>query len=152
MCMTGGSSAMAQEQLKTMPDYGQGDKFAENIKVTEQEQRIIDYHRNTIKSGKVGKDEQGRPVTVYATGIEVMEGPQKGKFVSVPAYVDGKIIRNEDQLYQRWKSEIDAGKWPMYKTGQELNKRSQKLHTVMDIEEDQAKSSSGFYDRSKMKR
>ena len=105
---------------------------------SEAERNIINYHRNTIKSGKVGSDDKGRPVTVYSTGIEIQEGSNKGKFVSVPGFVNGKIIRDENALYNYWKKDIESGKWPMYKSGPELNKRSQDLHQIMDDEETMA--------------
>tara|TARA_R110000803_G_scaffold42144_2_gene90516 strand:+ start:3447 stop:3854 length:408 start_codon:yes stop_codon:yes gene_type:complete len=105
------------------------------MRLTDQEQNIVKYHRDTIASGNVGSDENGRPVTVYATGIQVMEGPYKGKFVSVPGYVKGSTKHSEDYLYDYWKEEINSGKWPMYNSGEELNKRSQEIHTIMDDEE-----------------
>ena len=64
--------------------------------LTSQEKNIVNYHRNTIKSGNVGRDEEGRPVTVYSTGVKMESGPHKGKFASVPGYIDGKI-RDEDR-------------------------------------------------------
>jgi len=106
--------------------------------LTEQEQRIVDYHRNSIRSGNVGSDEKGRPITVYSTGILIRSGPNAGKYVSVPGWVGGKLIRSEDRLAEIWKKEIDAGKWPMYSSGAELNKRSQEIHTIMDAEETEA--------------
>ena len=39
---------------------------------------------------------------------------------------------NEGEAYKFWKKEIDAGKWPMYSTGEELNQRSQDIHKIMD--------------------
>ncbi len=108
------------------------------MRLTDQEQNIVKYHRDTIASGNVGSDENGRPVTVYSTGIQVMEGPYKGKFVSVPGYVEGSTKHSEDYLYDYWKEEINSGKWPMYNSGEELNKRSQEIHTIMDDEEKSA--------------
>lgn len=110
----------------------------ESLKPTEAEKNIINYHRNTIKSGKVGSDEEGRPVTVYSTGIRIPSGKYKGKFVAVPGYVGGRIITNEDELYDIWKEQINDGDWPIYKSGEELNKRSQQLHQIMDDEESAA--------------
>lgn len=104
--------------------------------LTPQERNIVGYHRDTVKEGKTGRDEEGRPVTVYSTGIEVREGPFKGQFVSVPGFVDGKIERDENKLYERWKGEIDAGKWPLYASGEALNQRSQQIHGIMDAEGD----------------
>lgn len=108
--------------------------------LSKQEQNIVKYHHDTIKSGKVGRDAEGRPVTVYSTGIMIPEGPNKGKFVSVPGYVrnQGRIVRDEDELYKIWERDIKSGKFPIYNTPQELNKRSKEIHTIMDQEEKQA--------------
>jgi len=108
--------------------------------LSKQEQNIVKYHHDTIKSGKVGRDAEGRPVTVYSTGIMIPEGPNKGKFVSVPGYVrdQGRIVRDEDELYKIWERDIKSGKFPIYNTPQELNKRSEEIHTIMDQEEKQA--------------
>jgi hypothetical protein len=94
--------------------------------LSKEEKNIVKYHHDTIKSGKVGRDAEGRPVTVYSTGIMIPEGPNKGKFVSVPGYVrdQGKIVRDEDELYKIWERDIKSGKFPVYNTPQELNKRS----------------------------
>lgn len=109
-----------------------------DLKLTPAEMSIVNYHRNTIATGRVGTDPDGRPVTVYATGIKIMDGPYKGKFVSVPGYFDGKVHTSEGEIYRKWKDEINAGKWPMYNSGQELNKRSVEIHQIMDNEERQA--------------
>jgi len=108
--------------------------------LSEAEKNIVKYHHDTIKSGKVGRDSEGRPVTVYSTGIMIPEGPNKGKFVSVPGYVRdlGKVITSEDQLYSIWKKDIQAGKFPIYDNPEQLNKRSQEIHTIMDQESQQA--------------
>lgn len=108
------------------------------LNLTPAEMNIVKYHRDTIKSGKVGTDEEGRPITVFSTGIIIPEGPMKGKFVSVPGYVKGTTKWNEDQLYEIWKKDIQAGKWPIYESSKELNKRSQEIHTIMDDEAPQA--------------
>jgi len=111
--------------------------------LSKAEQNIVQYHHDTIKSGKVGKDSEGRPVTVYSTGIMIPEGPNKGKFVSVPGYIRdlGKVITDEDQLYGIWKKDIEDGKFPIYDSSQQLNKRSQEIHTIMDQEEGEARGS-----------
>lgn len=96
------------------------------------EQSIVDYHYNTIKSGNVGRDEQGRPITVYSTSVYIPEGKNKGKFALVPGYVKGTINYSEDDLYQIWKKEIEAGKWPIDETGTASGKRAQRIHKVMD--------------------
>jgi len=111
--------------------------------LSKAEQNIVKYHRDTIRSGKVGRDEEGRPVTVYSTGIIIPEGPNKGQYVSVPGYIrdKGRIVYDEDELYNIWKNDIKSGKFPIYKTPDELNKRSQEIHTIMDQEEKDAKES-----------
>lgn len=111
--------------------------------LSKAEKNIVKYHKDTISSGKVGRDADGRPVTVYSTGIIIPEGQNKGKFVSVPGYIrdKGKIITNEDQLYDIYKKDIQSGKYPIYNTAAELNKRSQEIHTIMDQEEDDARKS-----------
>lgn len=109
--------------------------------LSKAEKSIVQYHKDTIRSGKVGRDEQGRPVTVYSTGIMIPDGPNKGKYVSVPGYVrdQGRIVRDEDELYKIWERDIKSGKFPIYNTPQELNKRSEEIHTIMDQEEQQAR-------------
>ena len=111
--------------------------------LSQAEKNIVQYHRDTIKSGKVGRDSEGRPVTVYSTGIIIPEGPNKGKFVSVPGYIRDKrqVVTNEDELYDIWKKDIQSGKFPIYDNPQQLNKRSEEIHTIMDQEEQQAKQS-----------
>ena len=102
--------------------------------LTPGERNIVKYHRDTIQSGSVGRDKKGRPVTVYSTGIKLREGPFKGMFVAVPGYVNGRIVENDDELYKIWKDSINSGQWPLYKSGEELNKRSREIHTIMDRE------------------
>ena len=111
-----------------------------SLKLTPQEMRIVKYHDDTIATGMVGTDAEGRPVTVYSTGIKIPAGePNAGKFVSVPGYDNvKKKIMSEDQAYNRWKSEIDSGQWPLYNSGEELNARSRAMHQIMDMESDKA--------------
>lgn len=110
-----------------------------DLKLTPQEKNIVNYHRNTIKSGNVGIDEDGRPVTVYTTTIYIPSGPNAGKYVNVPGYVGGKIIKSEDELYRVWKRDIDTNKWPVFNTGEQGGKRAAEVHKIMDDEEEQAK-------------
>ena len=111
-----------------------------SLGLTPQEMRIVKYHDDTIAKGTVGKDAEGRPVTVYSTGIKIPAGePNAGKFVSVPGYDNvKKKIMTEGEAYNRWKSEIDSGQWPVYNSGAELNARSKALHQIMDMESDKA--------------
>ncbi len=111
-----------------------------SLKLTPQEMRIVKYHDDTIATGMVGTDAEGRPVTVYSTGIKIPAGePNAGKFVSVPGYDNvKKKIMTEGEAYKRWKSEIDSGQWPVYNSGEELNARSKAMHQIMDIESEKA--------------
>lgn len=111
------------------------------LNLTAAEQNIVKYHRDTIKNNQVGMDEEGRPVTVYTTTIQIQGGKYAGKFANVPAYVDGKIIRDEDELYSRWAKDIDSGKWPIFKSGEAGGKRAAEVHQIMDDEEAQARKS-----------
>lgn len=104
-----------------------------DLKLTAQEQRIVDYHRDSIKAGRVGHDEQGRPITVYAIGPKITEGKHKGKFASVPGWVGGRRL-TEDEAREHWKDEIEAGNWPIYGSGEALNTRSRAIHQIMDAE------------------
>lgn len=100
--------------------------------LTPQEMNKVLYHRANL--AKPGFDAEGNPVTIYATGIMIPEGPNKGKFVSVPGYVGGKVIEDEDQLWNIWKKDILENKYPVYNTPQELNKRDAELHKIMDLD------------------
>jgi len=108
------------------------DMFADlqGMGLTPQELNKVAYHRSNM--GKPGVDEKGRPVTIYAMGIQIPEGPLKGQFVSVPGYVGGKIVNDDDALWNIWKKDILEGKWPVYPTSKELNARDAWLHQIMD--------------------
>ena len=105
-----------------------------SIGLTAQEKRIVDYHFDTVSQGKTGRDDLNRPITVFSTGIKIPDGERHGgSFVSVPGWNRETMKRmNEGEAYKFWKKEIDAGKWPMYSTGEELNQRSQDIHKIMD--------------------
>lgn len=101
----------------------------EESKPTKQEQEIINYHTNTVKQGKQLINKDGSVTTVYSTGIKTPDG----KFVSVPGYNrDSGKIMNEEEAYNFWKKDIEAGKFPVYNSGEELNKRSKELHKFME--------------------
>ena len=102
----------------------------EQMKVTPQEQKIVDYHRNTIKGSAVGMDQEGRPVTVYTTTIPTGRGDEHA---NVPGYVGGKI-RDREELQRLFKDEMAAGRWPTYKTGEEAGRRAAEIHSIMDDE------------------
>lgn len=106
------------------------------LKLTPQEQKIVDYHRNTIKGGGVGEDQSGRPVTVYTTTIPTGKGDEHA---NVPGYVGGKI-KDRKELQKLFKEEIAEGKWPVYKTGKEADARAKEVHQIMDEEEPEARS------------
>lgn len=105
-------------------------------RITPQEMRIVKYHRESIETGNVGRDEEGRPVTVYSNTIQIQEGKNKGKFVTVPGWFDGKRHGDEDKIYSRWKDEIDKGLWPVYSSPKDADSRAKFIHQVMDEEGD----------------
>lgn len=111
-----------------------------DLKLTPAEQNIVKYHRNSIATGNVGRDEQGRPITVYSSTIYIPEGKYKGKFATVPGWVNNKIVKNEDELYKTWKADIDKGSWPIYDSGPAGGKRAEEIHVIMDNEEQQARA------------
>jgi hypothetical protein len=99
--------------------------------------RIVEYHRRNLANP--GRDEYGRPVTVFSTGIRIPKGKYKGKFVSVPGFIEGRIpMKNgkpdERKIFEYWEKEIDEGKWPMYEDDKALSFRSQTIHNIMDRE------------------
>jgi hypothetical protein len=110
-----------------------------NLNLTPAEQNIVKYHRRSIETGNVGRDEKGRPITVYSSTIYIPEGKYKGKFATVPGWVNNKVIKNEDELYKTWKSDIDKGNWPIYDSGPLGGKRAGEIHQIMDDEEKQAR-------------
>ena len=110
--------------------------------LTAGEMSIVDYHRNSIKTGNVGKDPEGYPVTVYSNTIEIQDGKDKGKFVTVPGWFDGKMhdsntAKGEDAIYNKWKDSIQKGKWQTYSDPKEADSRAKYLHQIMDLESDQ---------------
>ena len=110
-----------------------------DLNLTDPEQRIMNYHNQSVSTGRVGKDEDGRPMTVYSTGIKIERGPYKGKFVSVPAWVpevNPDRPLTEREAFDHWEEEINKGMWPLYESGTELNQRSQDMHRIMDMDGD----------------
>jgi len=103
----------------------------EGLNLTPQEINKVIYHRqNLVKPLMM----DGDPVTIYATGIQIPSGKLKGKYVSVPGYVDGKIVEDEKELWKTWKKDIEQGKWPVYGSAEELNKRDEWLHKIMETD------------------
>ena len=102
--------------------------------LTPQEKNIVQYHRDNVTFNNVGRDEEGRPVTVYSTGVEMESGPHKGKFASIPGYIQGKQYEDPDLIRDYWRSDINKGKWPIYESGKELNRRSKEIHQIMNDE------------------
>lgn len=111
-----------------------------DLKLTPAEQNIVKYHRNSIATGNVGTGPKGEPVTVYSSTIYIPEGKYKGKFATVPGWVNNKIIKDEDELYRTWRSDIDKGNWPIYDSGPAGGKRAEQIHSIMDNEEQQARA------------
>jgi hypothetical protein len=106
------------------------DDFLAKLGLSPQEMNKVAYHRANLANP--GRDSEGNPITIYSTGIEVPSGKYKGQFVSVPGFVGGKVVSDESELWKIWKKDIDAGKWPIYKSSEELNARDQYVHQVMD--------------------
>ena len=119
-----------------MADGGQPNVQQIQRNISPQEQAIIDYHRNTIASGNVGRDEQGYPVTVYSNSIDIPSGPHAGKVATVPGYFDSKIHNDPKEIYNKWGSQIDQGKWPIYYDPRTADTRAKYIHGVMDQEGD----------------
>lgn len=111
-----------------------------DLKLTPAEQNIVKYHRNSIATGNVGTGPKGEPVTVYSSTIYIPEGKYKGKFATVPGWVNNKIIKDEDELYRTWRTEIEKGNWPVYENGKAGGKRAGEIHQIMDNEEQQARA------------
>jgi hypothetical protein len=108
------------------------DDILTQMGLTPQELNKVTYHRANMANP--GRDADGNPITIYSTGIEVPSGKYKGQFVSVPGFVNGKVVTDEGELWKIWKKDIDAGKWPIYKSSDELNARDQYVHQVMDYD------------------
>jgi len=102
--------------------------------LTPQEKNIVQYHRDNVTFNNVGTGPKGEPVTVYSTGVQMESGPYKGKYASVPGYIAGKRYEDEDLIKDYWRSDINKGKWPIYNSAKELNKRSEEIHEIMDDE------------------
>lgn len=106
------------------------DEYLQGLGLTPQELNKVMYHRANLANP--GRDAEGNPITIYATGIKIPSGKFKGQFVSVPGFVDGRVVEDEDELFKIWKKDINAGKWPIYPTSEALNQRDAWLHQVMD--------------------
>lgn len=102
----------------------------EGLNLTPQEINKVIYHRQNLSNPFMTPE---GPMTIYSTGIQIPEGKDKGKFVSVPGYLgNGRVVTDEDALWNFWKKDIQAGKWPVYSSSKELNARDQFVHQVMD--------------------
>lgn len=106
------------------------DEYLQSLGLSPQELNKVMYHRANLANP--GRDAEGNPITIYATGIKIPSGKFKGQFVSVPGYVDGRVVEDEAELFKIWKKDINAGKWPIYPTSEALNQRDAWLHQVMD--------------------
>jgi hypothetical protein len=103
----------------------------EGLGLTPQEINKVIYHRQNMANPFI--TEEGHPMTIYSTGIQIPEGKYKGQFVSVPGYLGkGKVVTDDDELWKYWKKDINAGKWPIYSDSKELNARDKYVHQVMD--------------------
>jgi len=102
--------------------------------LTPQEKNIVQYHRDNIAFNNVGKGPEGEPVTVYSTGVTMDSGPYKGKSVTVPGYIQGKQYEDADLIRDYWRSDINKGKYPIYDTPEQADKRAKEIHEIMDNE------------------
>ena len=102
--------------------------------LTPQEKNIVQYHRDNITFNNVGKGPEGEPVTVYSTGVTMDSGPYKGKSVTVPGYIQGKQYEDADLIRDYWRSDINKGKYPIYDTPEQADKRAKEIHEIMDNE------------------
>lgn len=106
--------------------------YLSSLKLTPQELNKVAYHRANLKNPYITPE--GDSVTIYSTGILIPNGPNKGKFASVPGYVNGKIVQDTNELYKIWAKDINNGRWPLYGSSKELNARDQYVHQVMDYD------------------
>jgi len=105
-----------------------------DLKLTPQEKNIVQYHRDNIAFNNVGTGPQGEPVTVYSTGVTMDSGPHKGKSALVPGYIQGKQYEDPDLIREYWRTDINKGKFPIYNTPEEGDKRAKEIHKIMDEE------------------
>jgi hypothetical protein len=104
---------------------------------------IVEYHEDTIRKGLVGRDEEGRPVTVFSMGVTIPEDykgephPLAGKHVLIPGYNNKtKKVMSPQEAYEFWEKEIFERKWPTYDSPEELDERSKAIHEIMDRDAD----------------
>ena len=113
--------------------------MAKDLKLTPQEQNLVQYHRDNVTFNNVGTGPKGEPVTVYSTGVTMDSGPHKGKSVTVPGYIAGKQYEDPDLIRDYWRSDINKGKYPIYDTAEKADKRAKEIHSIMDDEVNDAK-------------
>jgi hypothetical protein len=115
---------------------GGGQPNAEQIQsnISPQEQAIVDYHRNTISSGNIGRDDHNNPVTVYSSTVDIPSGLHAGKVATVPGYYDNQIHNDPREIYAKWAEQIDQGKWPIYYDARTGDTRAKYIHGIMDQE------------------
>ena len=119
--------------------------------LNQQEKNVIDYHRKNL--GRGAKAEDGRPITAFMVAPEILEGPNKGKVVSVPGFVPGynnNKPMSEDQAREYWKSEINKGYWPVYDKAT-VGQRSMEIHTIMEADVYQSSGTGSLLSRTKKK-
>jgi len=98
--------------------------------LTPQEMEIVKYHRNSISTGNVGPNNE----TVYSVTIQIPDGPNKGKFVTVPGWYYGKTHTDENELWSAYQNEVNAGMWPIYTNAKQADARAKFIHGIMDQE------------------
>jgi hypothetical protein len=125
---------MAQGGLAHLAGGGQPSVQQIQSNISPQEQAIVDYHRNTIASGNIGRDDHNNPVTVYSSTVDIPSGLHAGKVTTVPGYYDNQIHNDPREIYARWAEQIDQGKWPIYYDPRTGDTRAKYIHGIMDQE------------------
>ena len=102
--------------------------------LTPQERGVVKYQRGNLR---LGATHNGKPMTALTVGPRIMSGTHKGKYASVPSFVPGHNNNKpmtEGQALRYWQKDIEAGRWPIYNSGEELDARSKEIHTIMDVD------------------
>jgi hypothetical protein len=129
-----GMSVLSGSKLPQLAGGGQPSVQQIQSNISPQEQAIVDYHRNTIASGNIGRDDHNNPVTVYSSTVDIPSGLHAGKVATVPGYYDNQIHNDPREIYARWAEQIDQGKWPIYYDPRTGDTRAKYIHGIMDQE------------------
>jgi hypothetical protein len=94
-----------------------------------QEINKVIYSRRGFKSPLVQPN--GALTTIRAVGLQIPDGPNAGKEVSVPSYIHtgagGQVVNDPRKLYAIWKGDINRGRWPIYDNAAMLTQRDRLL-------------------------